>query len=91
VLEDPEAVNLVLFENPNYFQTVKYRIEAKNETSVRMTISNSVGQEIFKKDIELKGFLEDEISMSNQPSGVYYLSLKSDKATVAKKVVLVNE
>ncbi len=73
---------LTIYPNPN-----KGNITIENNTQIpnsnfQLTISNVLGKQFQKYD-----FLKTKINISNLPSGIYFLTLKSNYKVLTKKII----
>lgn len=53
-----------------------------------LSIHNSIGQVIFKKNIDSKKSLSFQINQNNLGKGIYYLSINSEQGIYSKKMVV---
>lgn len=77
---------LDMYPNPNQgaFQ-LDFEIEP-GETIV--SIANMEGQVVYSKDLrEFDGIFSERIDISNEPSGVYFLTIKQGDKKIIKKVI----
>ena len=91
-----EVLNLdsyVLNQNyPNPFNpSTKIEYILKERTNVKVTIMNTLGEEIavLANEIQEQGFHELEFSAVNLPSGIYFYSLQAGNFTETKKMMLM--
>ena len=76
-----------VFPNPNDgSMTVKFPSELQGKYSI--TIYNTIGETIFKRtDINDQELL---IDITNQPAGVYYISISTSYSTMLRKILLAS-
>jgi hypothetical protein len=78
---------------PNPFNpTTKIGFGLQNKSNVKITILNSIGEEVAVLLNEEKepGYHQVEFSAVNLPSGVYFYQLKAGEYTSVKKMILIN-
>ena len=76
--------NFSVNPNPNngkFIVSFKKAIE-----KYEIKIFDSVGRIIFTQNYNSDSALQNEISLENQPRGIYFLSIKSDNAILTKKI-----
>jgi hypothetical protein len=71
---------LEIFPNPN---TGEFRI--RSDQKIELTLTNAMGQEIRRTRIDER---ETEVSFSDLPSGVYFISGRSGNQVVREKIVV---
>lgn len=71
---------LIVYPNPT---SGKFSIQASSEFSIE--IYNVFGEKIFSAQINSG---KTEIDISEQPSGIYFLQIKSENGTVIKKIII---
>jgi len=75
------ASDISIFPNPT---TGKFQLTTNNQQLSTITISNTLGEIILEvKDIKTNA----EIDLSNQPKGIYFLSIKSEQGIKTKKII----
>jgi len=70
--------------------TTRLNIEVKGYHTKKVSISlqNAMGITVFEKNYFINGnSLDSELDLSNYPSGVYMLQVKSDSKIVTKKII----
>ena len=56
-------------------------------TSSQIIITNILGEKIFEQS-RIRGTGKTEINLSGQPAGIYFVQMKNEKKTAAKKIVI---
>lgn len=78
-----------VYPNPsNGAFNVSFR-EVQAGNTVRVKLSNAAGQEVFVKDVNYAGGLDDTIDTAGLPSGVYILSVETEKGVHRRKISVV--
>lgn len=82
-------VFLNVYPNPSAgMLNISYR-ELQAGNTVRVRLSNAAGQEVFVKELPYQGGIEDMIDTAGLPSGVYILSIETEKSVHRRKVSIV--
>jgi hypothetical protein len=84
---NPADAGVSIYPNPS---SGKFRIafSAPHTESVSLSVSNSLGQEVSaatEVNLNMGAF---DIDLSNQPAGIYFVNIRSDKDCVAKPVLI---
>lgn len=81
-----EFMQLDMYPNPNQgVFSLDFEIEAGATT---ITIADTDGKEVFKKEMaDFNGIFSDKIDISDQPSGVYFLTIIQNDKKIVKKVI----
>lgn len=88
-LEENASIHIDLFPNPALSE-LNYVIGYGRSIDAQMRIINSIGQVVWKKDLNLERHLKcGAISLNNWTAGVYYLKLIFDNEELVKKVVVL--
>lgn len=78
---------LNFFPNPNDGKfTLEF--EATNNATIEITVTDVNGKNVFKKAVRGKGKYSQQIDISGESSGVYFLNLRQGKRTVTKKLLV---
>lgn len=77
-----------VFPNPSMGMfTVKFNLPERGDTAVR--IYNSLGREIYSYDLsDFTGAFQDNIDLSQNGTGSYFLAVSQNGKTMTKKIVL---
>ena len=77
-------IYLVVSPNPN---TGRFNVILQKEISAyQMDITNIMGQTIYKNNFTNNGI--NEINLSTQPAGVYFMEIKFNQSTVTRKIII---
>ena len=79
------SARLILFPNP---ASKKVTINAINTGEATMQITNTLGQIVFDK--VYNNFINDEIDLHRFNKGLYSVSIKNNKGTFTKKLIITN-
>ena len=87
-INDDLANQFLIFPNPtNGIVNIVFNHMSSLE-SIQLSIMNSLGELVYEeKAIVTKEFTK-EVDLSNQPKGVYFLEIITDKGIVKKKLIL---
>jgi hypothetical protein len=78
-----------VYPNPsNGAFNVSFR-EMQAGNTIRIKLSNATGQEVFVKDVNYAGGIDDIIDTAGLPSGVYILSVETEKGVHRRKISIV--
>jgi S1-C subfamily serine protease len=88
VVSDLQVTQVTLFPNPSMGMfTLKFNLPQNGDTAIR--IFNNLGREIY--NYELSGFsgeFEDNIDISQNGAGSYFLAITQNGKTMTKKIIL---
>jgi len=80
---------LNVYPNPSAdIVNISFR-EAQASGAVRIKLSNAAGQEVSVKEVKYTGSIEDAIDTSVLPSGMYILSIETDKGVHRRKISII--
>lgn len=83
-----EIENVDFYPNPNNGR-FNLKFDLPNEGDTGISIFNQDGKEVYKEYLpKFKGEYKNEIDISNQSSGVYYIQVNQGKNTMIKKMIL---
>jgi hypothetical protein len=88
-IEDLSSVyNLNVFPNPNNGSfTIQFSSEESNELWIE--VQNMIGEVIYSRKMEVtSGLYSENLSLNDVAKGVYFVSLKNDRGSVNKKVII---
>jgi hypothetical protein len=86
-LEKPFSFEV--FPNPNEGE-FEVRLAGKPSAKISMTMITVSGQVIMTKEVEgFNGAYQEALNMSELPSGLYFLQVKTDGETMQKKISIV--
>ena len=76
-----------IFPNPTTDQ-VFINLQLSTEQSADISISNSIGQVVYNN--EFSGITNStlQVDLQNFAAGIYYVTLRSDKLTITKRLLL---
>ncbi|OFY82867.1 MAG: hypothetical protein A3F72_01915 [Bacteroidetes bacterium RIFCSPLOWO2_12_FULL_35_15] len=87
------VINAGIFDQTNYVETKVsifpnpnngiFKILASNNKVSGIVVYNLIGEKIFEPNN-----LTSEIDLSNQPNGIYFINIKTEKGGVSKKIII---
>ena len=81
-ITEQNAINI--FPNP-FFNKIAFQYQQHSSTKIKeATIFNSMGEIVFEKKVAQTLY---ELDLSFLPNGVYFLTIHTEKSTIAKKLV----
>lgn len=81
------AVKMNIYPNPTQGEfTIEINFLVKTNFSI--CITNAIGQTIKELNGKDSNGIEDKINLTQQPSGLYFITLKSEQNTITKKIIL---
>ena len=88
ISENENNSNFSIFPNPssNIFNLVFENITVNGSIKV----FNSLGQEVYDKEIKNNSTFNDVIDLTGKPKGIYYIKLNSEKSDMTKKLILID-
>ena len=87
VKENSMPVDLLIYPNPT---SGKINIVFENSSeNCNYEILNLTGQIIFQKNIPKKGIISEQIDLSGQPFGLYFLKIQSTENIFIKKFIIL--
>ena len=88
VVQNLSIEQLKIFPNPNQgIFNLQFTLPNNADTSIR--IFSSEGKLIFANDLsDFEGEFSQQIDLSNNPAGVYYVMIKQGKSSISKKVII---
>jgi hypothetical protein len=89
--QDPNGVfgDLEIYPNPNNGSFVIASDNLMNSGTLRIDVTNVIGQVIFTKSINVNGSsISEEIKLANSSAGIYIINLSSGNNSVSKKIVV---
>lgn len=88
IVNNLNVEKLNLYPNPSKGM-FRLEFELPNRAETSIYVYNSDGREIYSFDLgEYQGLFSDEIDISQNGAGAYYLQIQQGKASVSKKVML---
>lgn len=78
-----ESITATIYPNPS---TGKFQIQSSKFQVGRIDIYNMLGEKIYH-DVISSGARNLQIDLSNQPDGIYFLTIKTGEATLSKKLI----
>lgn len=89
-LDNASAVNFKLYPNPTSGLTT-IGVNASQAGSAKIAVTNAIGQLVVEKNTNLSvGGNTIDVDLSNLPSGVYSISVDTNKSTSVKKLVVTH-
>ncbi|MBA7588533.1 hypothetical protein ES708_30592 [subsurface metagenome] len=76
-----------IYPNPNtgiFYLTGRF----PEKESLIVSVINMQGQVVFKKQVHITGYLEEELDLSYMPKGIYYLKLSSKDVVGVRKLII---
>jgi len=81
-------VSIDLYPNPTN-GIVNYNFKAGNQSNVKITVFNSMGQEVYEKDFgKVSGMFSETLDLQNYAKGIYIVHLVSGGKLYQQKVVV---
>jgi hypothetical protein len=75
-----------IFPNPSSGKfTIEHTENANEHSMMSLEIYNSVGEKIFQTEISE---IKSEIDLSDQPNGIYFVSIKTEKELFTEKIII---
>ncbi len=78
-----------VYPNPSKGTFNIYFRETMAGNTVKISLSNAAGQEIFNKQVNYPGSVEDTIDTVGLPSGVYILCIETEKGVHRRKISII--
>lgn len=77
------AITMNIYPNPS---NGKFTVEQANENSeMSLEVYNAVGEKIFQSEIHDR---KSEVDLSDQPNGIYFVTIKTAQETFTQKIVI---
>jgi hypothetical protein len=88
LINDLTIEKLNVFPNPNTgLFTLRFDLPQPGSTNIR--IFNSSGQEVYSYQLsDFQGTFEDQINLTNEFAGTYFLMVQQGAQSMVKKVVI---
>lgn len=90
IVNDLKIQQLNIFPNPNNgLFNLTFNLPQKEKTIIRVYSSNA--QIVYEKELtNFQGFFEEQINITNRPSGNYFLMIQQADQSISKRVVVQN-
>lgn len=85
--EKENSISLNLYPNPAN-DMVMIQAELENSSDVSIRLMNSIGQEVKTIEINNAQSIQHSFDVSELPTGVYLVNLKSDKSSTTKRLII---
>lgn len=80
--------HLNLYPNPNN-GLFRLQFELSDKGTTTISIAEKNGNEVYNEQLsDFTGKYEKEINLTNQPNGIYYLTVKQGKQSMVRKLVI---
>ncbi|MCB2196816.1 MAG: choice-of-anchor J domain-containing protein [Bacteroidetes bacterium] len=80
-------VSMNIFPNPNNGMFT-LEMNASKAGSFNVQIINIQGQVVYNKEVNQDGFYKEQIDISNEASGIYYIRINDGKNTKVSKIMI---
>ncbi|MCS7019039.1 MAG: T9SS type A sorting domain-containing protein [Cytophagales bacterium] len=78
-----------VYPNPSKGRLNIFYRELHAGNTIRVRLSNAAGQEVLVKELPYQGVIDDTIDTDGLPSGVYILSIETNKSVHRRKVSIM--
>lgn len=80
-------VSMNIFPNPNNGMFT-FEMNASKAGSFNVQIINIQGQVVYNKEVNQDGFYKEQIDISNEATGIYYIRINDGKDTKVSKIMI---